>query len=98
MSQATNAKHEKHERELKKWKKAAAKPTPAGYLIILVVIVALVYIVDELTSNITATVQVNITAVVVSSLEGVTAAVAYPTLWSTADLSAIDSRYFTGGG
>ena len=57
MSQATNAKHEKHERELKKWKKAAAKPTPAGYLIILVVIVALVYIVDELTSNITATVQ-----------------------------------------
>ncbi len=47
-------------------------------------------------NNITATVQVNITAVVVSSLEGVTAAVAYPTLWSTADLSAIDSRYFTG--
>ena len=47
-------------------------------------------------NNITATVQVNITAVVVSSLEGVTAAVVYPTLWSTTDLSMIDSRYFAG--
>lgn len=57
MSQITQQKREKNQAELKKWKMQAAKPTTAHYLIILVVIVALVYIVDELTSNITSTVQ-----------------------------------------
>lgn len=57
MSQTTSAKHEKHQRELSKWKQVAAKPTTAAYIVILVILVALVYIVDELTSNITSTVQ-----------------------------------------
>ena len=57
MSQITQQKREKNQAELKKWKMQAAKPTTAHYLVILVVIVALVYIVDELTSNITSTVQ-----------------------------------------
>lgn len=57
MSQTTQQKKEKNQAELSKWKERASKATPANYLVILVVIVALVYIVDELTSNITSTVQ-----------------------------------------
>ena len=38
----TSAKHEKHQRELSKWKQVAAKPTTAAYIVILVILVALV--------------------------------------------------------
>lgn len=52
-----NTSQEKKQRELNKWKKQLGKALPAHYIIVLVVIVALVYITDEVTSNITATVQ-----------------------------------------
>lgn len=52
-----NTSHEKRKKELSKWEAVAAKPVPAYYLTMLIVIVALIYIVDELTSNITSTVQ-----------------------------------------
>lgn len=55
--QMTQQKREKMQKELNKWKQAAAKVTPAHYLVLLVIILALVYITDEVTSNITATVQ-----------------------------------------
>lgn len=55
--QKSSQKQEKMQKELNKWKQAAAKPTPAHYLIFLVIILALVYITDEVTSNITSTVQ-----------------------------------------
>ena len=48
---------EKKKRELAKWQGVAKKGVPSYYLVMMVVIVALVYIVDELTSNITSTVQ-----------------------------------------
>lgn len=48
---------EKKKRELAKWQGVSKKGVPSYYLVMMVVIVALVYIVDELTSNITSTVQ-----------------------------------------
>ena len=52
-----NTSQEKKKRELAKWQAVVAKGVPSYYLVMMVVIVALVYIVDELTSNITSTVQ-----------------------------------------
>lgn len=52
-----NTSQEKKKMELAKWQAAVKKGVPSYYLVMMVVIVALVYIVDELTSNITSTVQ-----------------------------------------
>lgn len=52
-----NASQEKKKKELSKWQSVAAKGTPSYYLVLMIVIVGMVYIVDELTSNITSTVQ-----------------------------------------
>lgn len=46
--------------ELKKWDEVAKKKQPANYMVILIILLALVYIVDEITSNIASTVQPNV--------------------------------------
>ena len=44
-------------KELAKWKKEFAKPEPKNYFMILIVVLALIYIVDEITSNVEASLQ-----------------------------------------
>ncbi len=50
----------KEEKELKKWQRVKAKPLPAHYFAILVVVITVIYIIDEVTSNINSAMQSSI--------------------------------------
>lgn len=47
----------KYERELKRWQNVKSKPLPRHYFAILIVVLSVIYIVDEVTSNMTYSMQ-----------------------------------------
>lgn len=50
----------KEAKELQKWERVKAKPLPAHYFGILIVVITIIYIVDEITSNINSAMQSSI--------------------------------------
>lgn len=50
----------KEAKELRKWERVKAKPVPAHYFGMLVVVIAIIYIVDEITSNMNSAMQSSI--------------------------------------
>ncbi len=56
-AEQVNKRHEKEKLELTRLEKSAAKPTPKNYFWILIVVLSLIYIVDEQTSSIQSSLQ-----------------------------------------